>query len=84
MHNGGGKMSKRINLYIRDEALWENFTKLVGKGNVSRWVENIIRPYVDNSELANSYKEMAQDKKREQDAREWVNGTFGDIGNEPW
>jgi hypothetical protein len=78
------KMSKRVNLYIQDEVLWEHFTLLVGRGNVSKWIENYIRPFVDKSDLASSYKMMAQDKDRENEAQEWINGTFGDVGHESW
>ena len=77
-------MSKRVNLYIQDEALWEGFTQLVGRGNVSKWIENMIRPYVDKSDLASAYKTMGQDKAREKEAKDWVNGTFGDVGHESW
>lgn len=77
-------MSKRVNLYIQDEILWENFSKLVGRGNISKWIENMIRPLVDKSSLANSYKAMARDKEREQEANEWINGTFGDVGHDTW
>ena len=89
MYNGayyfkGVVMSKRVNLYIHDEQLWSAFTHLVGKGNVSRWIENMIRPLVDKADLANAYKTMAQDREREEEAHEWVNGTAGDVGNESW
>lgn len=77
-------MSKRVNLYIQDEALWEHFIQLVGRGNVSKWIENFIRPFVDNSDLAAAYKTMAQDKNREHEAQEWISGTFGDVGHESW
>lgn len=77
-------MSKRVNLYIQDEILWENFTNLVGRGNVSKWIENMIKPLVDKSSLANSYKSMSKDKEREQEANDWVSGTFGDVGHDTW
>ena len=59
-----GKTSKRVNLYIQDEVLWEHFAQLVERGNVSTWIENYIRPFVNNSDLASSYQMMAQDKSR--------------------
>lgn len=77
-------MSKRVNIYIQDELLWEHFTHLVGRGNVSKWIENTIKPLVDNSDLAISYKQMALDKSREKEAQEWISGTFGDIPHESW
>lgn len=77
-------MSKRVNLYIQDEALWENFTHLVGRGNISKWIESTIKQLVDKSDLATSYKLMAQDSEREQEAQEWLHGTTGDLPHESW
>lgn len=77
-------MSKRVNLYIQDEQLWDSFIHLVGRGNVSKWIENTIRPLVDNSDLATSYKQMALDSSRESEAQEWVNNTFDGVPHESW
>jgi hypothetical protein len=77
-------MSKRVNLYIHDEQLWSDFTHLVGRGNVSKWIENMIRPVVDKSDLANAYKMMAEDDAREKEAQEWLSATSGDVGHESW
>lgn len=77
-------MSKRVNLYIQDEQLWNSFISLVGRGNVSKWIENTIRPLVDNSDLATSYKQMALDSSREAEAEEWVHNTFDGVPHESW
>lgn len=77
-------MSKRVNLYIQDERLWENFTHLVGRGNISKWIETTIKQLVDNSDLATSYKVMSQDLAREKEAQEWIIGTAGDTPHESW
>lgn len=77
-------MSKRVNLYIQDERVWDSFTHLVGRGNISKWIESTIKQLVDNSDLATSYKLMAQDTAREKEAQEWIEGTSGDISNESW
>jgi hypothetical protein len=45
-------MSRRVNLYIQDKQLWNRFIHLVGLGNVSKCIEDTIRPLVDNSDLA--------------------------------
>lgn len=77
-------MSKRVNLYIQDEQLWDSFIHLVGRGNVSKWIENTIRPLVDNSDLATSYKQMALDSSRESEAEEWVSNTLDGVAHESW
>ncbi len=35
-------------------------------------------------ELEQSYKEMAADLESEAEALEWIEGTAGDVGDEPW
>ena len=77
-------MSKRINLYFHDAAIYEGLIQLVGRGNVSRFIENMIKPLVLHSDLADAYQAMAQDSERESAAREWINGTSGDVVHESW
>ena len=35
-------------------------------------------------ELEKSYREMAADVEAETEALEWIEGTIGDIDDEPW
>jgi hypothetical protein len=35
-------------------------------------------------ELEKGYREMAADLEAEAEALEWIEGTIGDIGDEPW
>jgi hypothetical protein len=35
-------------------------------------------------ELEESYREMAADLEAETEALEWIEGTMGDVGDEPW
>lgn len=51
---------------------------------LSKLVENMIRSLVVKANLANAYKTMAQDSLLEEEAKEWINGTAGDVGNESW
>ena len=77
-------MSKRVNLYFHDAAVYDGLIQLVGKGNVSRFIENMLKPLVLHSDLADAYQAMAQDSAREKEAIEWINGTSGDIAHESW
>ncbi len=38
-----------------------------------------VRPLVNRSELDNEYREMAADKNREAEAREWCDALIGDV-----
>jgi hypothetical protein len=35
-------------------------------------------------ELEKGYREMAADVESEAEALEWIEGTIGDVGDEPW
>ncbi len=37
-----------------------------------------------DNELKASYREMAADTEAEAEALEWIEGTIGDVGDEPW
>ena len=37
-----------------------------------------------DEELVSSYNEQASDVKAETEALEWIEGTAGDVGDEPW
>jgi hypothetical protein len=38
----------------------------------------------DELELEKCYREMAADLEAEAEALEWIEGTMGDVGDEPW
>jgi hypothetical protein len=81
-------MSKRMTLYFHDENIYNGLITMVGRGNISSFVENLIRPIIlkndTDEEMEQGYKLMAQDKEREKEAQAWVNGVISDVGNEPW
>ena len=40
--------------------------------------------WLSDEELVASYSEMAADVEAEAEALEWIEGTAGDVGDEPW
>jgi hypothetical protein len=81
-------MSKRMTLYFHDEKIYNGLIAMVGRGNISSFVENLIRPIIlrnnTDEEIEQGYKLMAQDEEREKEAQDWGNGVISDVGNEPW
>lgn len=45
---------------------------------------NVEAKSISEDELEQGYKEMAADLEAEAEALEWIEGTIGDIGDEPW
>ncbi|MGX6960043.1 MAG: hypothetical protein ACIPMY_02100 [Rickettsia endosymbiont of Pentastiridius leporinus] len=74
-------MQKKLTISI-DEAVYRNLYLLIGEGKISKFIENMIKPYLINEQLKASYQEMAQDEKREQEAHEWIEGLIQDNSDE--
>ena len=74
-------MQKKLTITI-DENVYEGLHTVVGRGKISRFIENLVRPYVIRQDLDTAYREMAQDEAREAEALEWAEATIGDVSVE--
>lgn len=75
-------MRKRMTVTF-DENIYNGLLRVVGRGHISQFLEDLARPHVlDNHELNNGYKAMAKDINREKEAKEWIEGLHGDMRNE--
>ena len=74
-------MQKKLTITI-DEQVYEGLYAVVGRRRISRFIEDLVRPYVLYQELEPAYRQMAQDEKREAEALEWAEATVGDVSDE--
>jgi len=74
-------MQKKLTITI-DEQVYEGLHTVIGRGRISRFIEDLVRPYVIHPELEAAYREMAQDEEREAEALEWAEATVGDVSDE--
>jgi predicted CopG family antitoxin len=74
-------MQKKLTITI-DEQVYEGLHKVIGRGRISRFVEDLVRPYVLFEDLEAAYQQMAQDEERESEALEWAEATVGDVADE--
>ena len=74
-------MQKKLTITI-DEQVYEGLHVVIGRRRISRFIEDLVRPYVVYQELEAAYKQMAQDEEREAEALEWAEATVGDVGDE--
>ena len=74
-------MRKKLTITI-DESVYEGLHAVVGRRRISRFVEDLVRPYVIHQALDAAYRDMAQDEEREAEALEWAEATIGDVGDE--
>ena len=70
-------MQKRMTITM-DEAVYEGVVRVVGRRKISGFLESLARPHVMTDELAEGYKAMGQDEKREQEALAWSEALIGD------
>jgi len=84
-------MRKKLTITV-DEKVYEGLHALIGRGNISRFLEDLARPYVlktmpfpSEAELEQNYRAMADDSLRETEAREWIESGVDDgLNNETW
>jgi hypothetical protein len=69
---------KKLTISVDDE-VYKGLRKRIGPRRVSRFLNDLARPHVVEADLADGYRRMAQDRQREQEAREWSEGLIGDV-----
>jgi len=74
-------MRKKLTITI-DEEVYRGLYEVVGSGHISRFIEQLVKPYVLYEELEAAYQEMAEDREREEEALEWAEATIGDVADE--
>jgi predicted CopG family antitoxin len=75
-------MQKKLTITV-DEEVYKGLHKVIGRGKISRFVTDLVRPHVVRPDLESAYARMAKDKRREKQALEWAETTFKDMANEP-
>lgn len=74
-------MQKKLTISL-DELVYEDLCRVIGRGNISKFIENLIKPRLRENELDAAYREMAAETVREREALEWANGVVGDSADE--
>lgn len=74
-------MQKKLTVTV-DAEVYEGLRKNIGPRKISKFIEDLVRPYVIHPNLEASYAEMAKDRKREKTALEWSEISVRDIENE--
>lgn len=76
-------MQKKLTITI-DEKVFEGLHTVIGPRRISRFIEDLVQPYVLAPDLDAAYRDMAMIEAREAGALEWANATIGDAGDEAW
>lgn len=65
-----------------DEEVYQGLHRVVGRGSISRFVSDLVRPHVVSPDLDAAYKSMARDERREEEALAWAEAVIGDVSDE--
>ena len=71
-------MSKKLTILI-DDSVYEGLHRVVGRGSISKFIENLARPHVAQKDLAAQYREAARDAAREHEARAWTEALIRSV-----
>ena len=74
-------MQKKITISL-DEAVVDGLSRLVGRGKISKFIEDLVRPHLSGSQLDEGYRAMAADTDREKEAEEWLEALAADATDE--
>ncbi len=75
-------MQKKLTITV-DEHVYHALHRVIGRGRISGFIEELVRARVARRDLAAAYREMAKDEQREAEALEWSEGLLGDVADEP-
>lgn len=75
-------MQKKLTITL-DEQVYQGLHRVIGRRNISQFIESLVRPHVIDAELEDGYRQMAADEDREAEALEWAEATIGDVADEP-
>ena len=75
-------MRKKLTVTI-DEKVYEAMHRVIGRGSISRFIEDLVRPQVMELDLEANYRDMAKDEEHEKEALEWAEALIGDVDRHP-
>lgn len=76
------KARRELTITVED-SVYRGLHKVVGRRNISRFLNDLARRPVVRDRLEEGYRAMAADERREAQADEWSDGLVGDVANEP-
>ena len=71
-------MQRKLTITI-DSEVYDGLYRVIGARRISRFIEDLLRPYVVSHDLEAAYRDMAQDDEREAEALEWAEATINDL-----
>ena len=70
-------MNRKLTITV-SEAVYEGLHRTIGRRRISQFIDRLARPHVVPQDLEASYRDMAADEAREQEALDWSEGVIAD------
>jgi predicted CopG family antitoxin len=65
-------VQRKLTITIADD-VYRGLHQQIGRGEISRFIENLVRPYVVTTDaLEAEYRAAAEDEAAEREAMEWI------------
>jgi hypothetical protein len=74
-------MVRKLTITV-DEDVYQGLHERIGRRKISRFLNDLARPFVAQDDLVAGYEAMARDEAREAEAAEWINDFIGDNDGE--
>lgn len=74
-------MQKKLTITV-DEQVYLGLHSIIGRRNISQFINSLVRPHVLKADLEDAYRDMAADEARESEALQWSEATIGDVQDE--
>ncbi len=71
-------MHKKLTITV-DEEIYEGLHRVIGRGAISQFIAELVRPHVVGADLDAAYAEMAADEVRELEALEWAEDLAAEV-----
>lgn len=71
-------MMKKLTITVDDE-VYKGLHARIGRGNISRFLNDMARPHVVADDIEAGYMAMAADEEREQEALVWAEQSIADL-----
>jgi predicted CopG family antitoxin len=71
-------MQKKLTITV-DEQVYDGLRQIIGPRKISRFIQELVRPYVLQNELESQYFQMSMDEEREKEALNWSETLLSDY-----
>jgi predicted CopG family antitoxin len=78
---GATPRRRKLTITVED-AVYRGLYKIVGRRNISRFLNDLARPQVVADNFEEGYRAMAAEEQRESEAQQWAESLVGDIADE--